>query len=262
MSVSQHGPSVHALDGDVATFRRRCAAADGPAQLAGAIDGWPARRWTVDSLAARLGDRAVAPVVLREGRFEVDLAEGVRVAPMRLSEYLARIAAPGAPPYYLRLPLDGDLRALARETEITRYCAGAVATRTSLWIGAAGTASDIHYDMTHNVVAQLVGRRRVTLFAPEEGPRLHPHPLRSLNWHHSRVRLDAPDLDAFPRFREARRVTVALAPGELLFIPKGWWHHFESLETSIAVNCFWVTPRLVPAIALARVAWTLAAVRT
>lgn len=247
---------------DDAALRRRCAAADGPALLAGGVEAWPARRWTVASLADRLGDREVTPVVLREGRFEVDLAAGVRVEAMRLREYLAHLAAPGAPPYYLRLPLARELRALCDEAPVAGYCARAVAKKVNLWVGAAGTSSDIHYDMTHNLVAQVAGRRRVTLFAPEEGPRLYPHTLASLNWHHSRVRLDAPDHGAFPRFRDARRVTVALDPGALLFIPKGWWHHFESLEASIAVNCFWVTPRQVPAIALARVAWTLAAVRT
>ncbi|MFO0629459.1 MAG: cupin-like domain-containing protein [Polyangiales bacterium] len=261
LPATEHEVQTFGACDDVA-FRRRCAAADRPARLVGAIEAWPARRWSDDAIAARLGDRAVSPVVLRAGRFEVDLDEGVRVQPMRLPEYLAHLAAPGAPPYYLRLPLDGDLRALAAEAPLTSYCAGAVAKRVSLWVGAAGTASDVHFDMTHNLVAQLVGRRRVTLFAPDEAPRLYPHPVRSLNWHHSRVRLDAPDLARFPRFRDARRVTVALEPGMVLFIPRGWWHHFESLETSVAVNCFWVTPRHVPAMALARAAWTLAAIRT
>ena len=262
MSVSQPLPDVHAPEGDLQTFRARCAEGRRPAKTADATRAWPARAWTLDSLARRLGARAVEPVILRDGRFEVDLSEGVRVASMPLPEYLARIAAPGAPALYLRLPLTRDLADLGREAPIETFCARAVAQRRNLWIGAAGTSSDIHYDMTHNLVAQLVGRRRVTLFAPDQGPRLHPFPLRSLNWHHSPIRLDAPDLDAFPAFRDARRETVSLGPGEMLFIPRGWWHHFESLETSIAVNCFWVTPRHVPAIAAARVAWTLAAMRT
>ena len=41
-----------------------------------------------------------------------------------------------------------------------------------------------------------------------------------------------------------------------------WWHHFESLALSIAVNCFWATPRHVPALLVARAAWTAASVRT
>lgn len=233
-----------------------------PAVLEGLVARWPASQWTVPSLAARLGEREVTPVVLTQGRFEVDLREGVRTARMPMSEYLRHLAAPGAPPYYLRLPLEGELRRLCDDAPMDAYCSGAVAVKRNLWVGAQGTASDLHYDMTHNLVAQIAGRRRVTLFAPGESERLYPHPLRSLNAHHSRVRVDAPDHERFPRYREARRVVVHLEAGETLFIPRGWWHHFESLAPSIAVNAFWAVPEHVPALLLARAAWTVASVRT
>ncbi|MEZ4394519.1 MAG: cupin-like domain-containing protein [Polyangiales bacterium] len=247
---------------DARTFARRCVDAGRPGLLRGVVPSWPAASWRLDGLASRLGAREVSPVVLTDGRFVVDLREGVRVKPMPVAEYLAHLAAPGAPPYYLRLPLEGDLAALSREAPVDAYCVGSVAQKRNLWVGAAGTCSDLHFDMTHNLVAQISGRRRVTLFAPDQRVALYPHPLRSLNAHHSQVRLDAPDLARFPRFAEARGEAVALEAGELLFIPRGWWHHFESLAPSIAVNAFWATPAHVPALLAARAAWTLAAVRT
>lgn len=247
---------------DPAAFAREVVRAQRPAVLCDLVRRWPAARWTLASLAARLGPRDVSPVVLTGGRFEVDLREGVRTRRMPLAEYLAHLASPGAPPYYLRLPLEGELRALTHDAPLDAWCAGAVAAKHNLWVGAAGTASDLHYDMTHNLVAQIEGRRRVTLFAPADGPRLYPHPLRTLNAHHSQVRVEAPDLARFPRYAEARPVEVLLEAGEVLFIPRGWWHHFESLAPSIAINCFWATARHVPALLLARAAWTAAAVRT
>lgn len=247
---------------EVREFRRRCEDASAPAVLTGAFDHWPARGWTVDRIAARLGDAAVTPVVLTEGRFEVDLREGVRVAAMPAREYLDRVRRPGSPGHYLRLQLDPPYDDLAREAPTPRYCTRVVGLKKNLWVGAAGTASDLHYDMTHNLVAQVEGRRRVTLFAPDESPRLYPHPARSLNGHHSQVRLDRPDHERFPAFRGARRVEVALDAGEMLFIPRGWWHHFESVSLSIAVNVFWVTPRHLPALAAAKLAWAAASIRT
>lgn len=246
----------------VGDFRRRYLRPSRPAVLLGVCDRWPARGWTADSLRARLGSSRVAPVVLDRGRFRIDLDEGVRVQAMRFDDYLDGLARAERPGHYLRLPLEGGFASLLDEVERPPYCVDRVAMKCNLWLGGEGTASDIHYDMTHNIVAQLRGRRRVTLFPPSEAPRLYPYSLRSLNWHHSQVRLEAPDEEAFPAFSRARRVVVALSPGECLFIPRGWWHHFEALEASLAVNFFWITPRHVPALALARVAWRLAGVAT
>jgi ribosomal protein L16 Arg81 hydroxylase len=134
--------------------------------------------------------------------------------------------------------------------------------KKNLWVGSAGASSGLHYDMMHNAVAQIAGRRRVVLFAPEETRRLYPYPVRSLSWHHSPIRVEEPDLERFPAFAGAQRLEVEIGRGELLFIPKGWWHHFASVENAIAINFFWVTKRLAPALALARAAWVLAGVRT
>ena len=45
--------------------------------------------------------------------------------------------------------------------------------------------------------------------------------------------------DKFPEFFEnAKYIEVELKEGEMLFIPKLWWHHVRTLENSIALN-FW-----------------------
>lgn len=245
-------------------FRRHYLSPKRPALITGAMGDWPAMQsWDFERIGEKLGDRQITPVILDGGNFHIDLQEGVRVEAMDFRTYAGHLAREGTPPYYLRLPLEGPIDALFRDDyRDPVYCSKRIFLKKNLWVGARGASSDLHYDMTHNVVAQVRGRRSVLLFAPEETPNLHPFPLRTLNWHHSQVWVEAPDLQRFPRFARARAIELHIEAGEMLFIPQGWWHRFSTLESSIAVNFFWLTKRLAPAMAVARAAWVLSRVRT
>jgi dTDP-4-dehydrorhamnose 3,5-epimerase-like enzyme len=234
-----------------------------PVLVSGALEGWPAlQRWDFDHIGRAIGTRRITPVIAHMGRWSVDVRAGMRTEEMDFSTYRAEIDS-GVVSHYLRLALEGSFTdLLADEYEAPIYCRKRIMMKKNLWVGSASASSGLHYDMMHNLVAQIVGRRRVVLFAPEETPRLYPYPVRTLAWHHSPIRVEAPDPERFPAFASARRLEVEIAPGELLFIPKGWWHHFASVEDAIAINFFWVTKRLAPALALARAAWVLAGVRT
>ena len=244
-------------------FRRACLDPGRPALITGAMDQWPAmQRWSFDHVGEVLGARTITPVVLDAGNFHIDVKAGVRVAEMDFATYVRHLEGSDAPPYYLRLPLEGPDAPPFEGYEVPVYCKRRIFMKKNLWVGGAGVASDLHYDMTHNVVAQVVGRRRVLLFGPEQTEDLHPFPRRTLNWHHSQVHVEAPDHARFPRYKNARPIEVELSRGEMLFIPQGFWHRFETLERAIAVNFFWLTLRLAPAMALARLAWVANGVRT
>jgi ribosomal protein L16 Arg81 hydroxylase len=234
-----------------------------PVLVSGALDGWPAlRRWNLEHIGRAIGSRRISPVIAHRGRWSVDVREGMRTEEMDFPTYRAEIES-GEVRHYLRLALEGPFSdLLADEYELPIYCRKRIFMKKNLWVGSAGASSGLHYDMMHNVVAQIVGRRRVVLFAPEEARRLYAYPVRSLAWHHSPIRVEEPDLERFPAFAGARRFEVEIGRGEMLFIPKGWWHHFASVEDAIAINFFWVTKRLAPALALARAAWVFAGVRT
>jgi hypothetical protein len=65
------------------------------------------------------------------------------------------------------------------------------------------------------------------------------------------VTLRAPDLAKFPRLRKAKPLRATLAPGEMLFIPGGFWHYIESPDATLSVGFRWWPwkrlPRLVAA---------------
>jgi hypothetical protein len=112
-----------------------------------------------------------------------------------------------------------------------------------IWIGNRVVAS-CHYDAPNNIACCAVGRRRFTLLPPEQIWNLYPGPLDLAPGGQavSLVDFHAPDLERFPRFREAQAtaLSVVLEPGDAVFIPSMWRHHVEGLDAfTVLVNYWW-----------------------
>ena len=113
----------------------------------------------------------------------------------------------------------------------------------SIWIGNR-TRIAAHQDVPDNLACVVAGRRRVTLFPPQQLENLYIGPLdyTPAGQAISLVDFAAPDYGRFPKFAEAlRHAQVAeLDPGDAVFIPSMWWHHMEGLETfNVLVNYWW-----------------------
>jgi len=112
-----------------------------------------------------------------------------------------------------------------------------------IWIGNAVT-TPAHFDDAHNIACVVSGRRRFTLFPPEQIGNLYIGPLdfAPTGAPISMVALNEPDFDKYPKFRDALKAARAaeLEPGDALYIPPLWWHHVESLQAcNILVNYWW-----------------------
>jgi len=112
-----------------------------------------------------------------------------------------------------------------------------------VWIGNAMRVAT-HYDVSTNLAAVVAGRRRFTLFPPEQVANLYVGPLdRTLAGPPvSMVDPDEPDLARYPRYAEAlKHAQVAdLGPGDAIFIPAIWWHHVRAFDTlNVLVNYWW-----------------------
>jgi hypothetical protein len=119
---------------------------------------------------------------------------------------------------------------------------GTRAPLVSLWLGNRSRIA-AHQDVPDNLACVVAGRRRFTLFPPQQLPNLYVGPLdlTPAGQAISLVDFAAPDLVRFPRFADAmQHARVAeLAPGDALFIPSLWWHHVEALEPFNALVNYW-----------------------
>lgn len=112
-----------------------------------------------------------------------------------------------------------------------------------IWIGNRSVVST-HFDLSDNIACVVAGRRRFTLFPPDQLPNLYVGPLdhTMAGQPASMVELNNPDFERFPRFREAlaASVTADLEPGDALYIPTLWWHQIETLSPfNVLINYWW-----------------------
>ena len=121
----------------------------------------------------------------------------------------------------------------------------------SIWIGNRTTAS-CHYDAPNNLACCAVGKRRFTMFPPEQIFNLYPGPLEPTPGGQavSLVDLANPDFDRHPRFRAALAAgrVAELEPGDAVFIPSMWWHHVEALSRFNTLVNYWFSavPKFIP----------------
>ncbi|KAG8178704.1 hypothetical protein JTE90_011630 [Oedothorax gibbosus] len=109
----------------------------------------------------------------------------------------------------------------------------------TFWLGSIGAYTPCHSDSYGcNLVLQVLGRKKWTLFPPPDRTFLYPTriPYEESSVFSSVNILD-PDLVLHPLFKCSQPHVVILEPGDVLFVPSKWWHFVESLdEITTSIN--------------------------
>jgi hypothetical protein len=258
MPPSEFTPIRELRDVSATQFREEILPSLKPVVLRGLVSGWPAVRAGRESPQAianylrGFDTGASADTMFADpaigGRFFYNdelTGHNFQRRPQRIVASLERLLAlledPNPEAIYVgAVPTPSSMPGFTRDNPLELVDASAV---PRIWICNRVTVQT-HYDISNNIACVVAGRRRFTLFPPEQLVNLYVGPLEFTlaGQPISMVRLDQPDFERFPRFREAlgSAQVADLEPGDALFVPYMWWHHVESRERfNVLVNYWW-----------------------
>jgi len=216
---------------------------DRPSVLRGLAGHWPAvQRWRFDALARLAPDMPVQLVAGNRERHATRLVRGT------LGAYLAGLdeAGPGpahdaARPLYLKefnllqaLPV---LRQDLRPAEL--WPRGRIVS-SSAWVGPALARTGLHQDLLDNLALLVTGAKRFYLAPPGSVEQAGAIAAKHDRW---AVLADQGIHELAPRLRGRHTLyRVDLAPGDALYVPRGWWHEVVNLQASILLSGFFGSP--------------------
>ena len=231
---------------------------DVPLRLNGLVSGWPAVRecaasaesaarylsgfWSKAPVTAYVGDASI------DGRFFYNpefTGFNFRAGKATLPQIFEKLTEPEgdermATIYVGSTPVDEWLPGFRSQNDVRLPADDAL---VSFWLGNR-TRISAHYDFPDNLACVVSGRRRFTLFPPDQVANLYVGPLDMTPSGQaiSLVDFAAPDFERFPKFADAieHGQTAVLQPGDAVFIPSMWWHHIESTAPfNLLVNYWW-----------------------
>ena len=107
-----------------------------------------------------------------------------------------------------------------------------------LFVGGEGSVTHMHFDidMSHILHTQFSGKKRVLLFPHGEQHKLYRKPWEVLSLANYANYNKSFDYESFPAVKNARGYEVIMEHGDTLFMPAGFWHHMEYIESGFAMS--------------------------
>lgn len=211
-----------------AAFRAR-AALGLPFLMRGLVQRWPLSALQPQVLRERYSH---VPVRARVGDYiNTAFAADRAMLDMSMGQYLDLVeeGTHALPPYLGNL----ELRELNSLCHWPTYFDKMGPPR--FWVGPAGTVTPLHCDYDDNIFAQVWGRKRIILSPPHHDAFLYPSEANAILFG-SPFDPEAPDFDKFPLARQASMIECLVEPGDMLYVPAGWYHQVRALTFSLSSN--------------------------
>ena len=221
-----------------------------PVILTGVISRWRAlSEWTLGYLKSVAGDSTITVHFNENGSFfDWYLHPERRVdRKIKFGERVELLVnEPSGRQYYMT---EHELRRvhpdLLADVDFSKYLGDVEPCWEPLLFLGRDTCMPLHYHgYTDAFLCQLFGKKKVTLYSPDQHSLLYARP-----WHKStplfsridgrQIQADQADYERFPKFKKARPLQFMLEPGEMLFIPVHWWHVTSVPGYQVSITHFW-----------------------
>ena len=208
-----------------------------PVVITGMMDDWPAmKKWNLDYFEKNFGDRVVEVMTGRNSDDNYEIGRDKHLTKMKFSEFIEMVRKAGVTNDFYMMANNhsvnrGALDALWSDIGQLPEYLKADTPMGYFWIGPAGTITPFHHDLTNNFMAMVTGRKRVKLVPSWDTPFMQNH-MSYFSKLDGRPLTPTPN----PAFGERQVVECVLGPGEILFLPIGWWHFVEGLDMAFMVS--------------------------
>ncbi len=234
-------PSVTEIDAP--TFKKEYLKRQKPVNMKGLANAWPARtKWNIDYFLKLEKNKQVR---LDIGNIFQGESDATKQTFQQFIQNLkeSESAASKTDKYLALFNIFEEFPELREDTDFSILNQFTKKDFVYGWIGPKGTVTGLHTDSANNLLAQLKGTKLVLLTEPKYTRKMYLSKKFDLAAQVSSVNINDFDETKFPRFREIPFYSMILEPGDVLFIPQGWWHYVKSLDFSISVNNFGYTQR-------------------
>ncbi len=211
---------------------------------------WPAyQKWNWDYFKTLVGDQRVALYnnIKSDAYTPINTADDYKT----FGEYIDMIKqGPAAWRIFLFNIFDHAPELINDFSWPEELMTGYVKKYPMLFTGGETSITHMHFDIdvSHILHTQFCGRKRILLFPNEEQNKLYRKPFEVLSLADFSNYYDPEkskiDYDQFPALRKAKGYDLTLDHGETLFMPAGYWHHMEYLDSGFAMSLRALQPSL------------------
>lgn len=219
-------------------FREKYLLPQKPVIISNLSHQWPAfNKWTWDYFKQIVGDVQVG--VYNNTRAGAKVPVNGADDYMKFGEYLDLIRKG---PVELRIFLFNIFKYVPQIIEDVifpeQFTKGFLKKYPMLFVGGAGSVAHMHYDidMSHIFHTQFIGRKRVLLLENRQSPFIYRMPATVesaasfVDWEKGL------DTEKFPALKYAKAYTTILEHGDTMFMPSGYWHHMQYMDSGFALS--------------------------